>query len=394
MFKTQKLNWLFNLRFIAALYFAVTVTISLLQYYQGNKTFDNRTYTRYNNYVIFTHSYQHLAQYQNPYQQWPDEHWDLYKYSPTFCLLIYPFTLLPNLPGLAIWNLLNAFVLFTAIYFMKGISEKLKATALLFILPELIVSLQNSQSNGLVAGLMVAGFNMLQSRRFVLATLLICISAYIKVFGGLAFILCLLYSERWKATLAATCWMIAFAALPLLVINVDQLIQVYRFWGDMLANDQSMSVGLSVLGWLKTWFNYDAPKNVVTALGLLLLVLPLLRFKLYNDNTFRVFMLSGILIWVVIFNHKAESPTFVIAITGAILWYLFSERSKLNLTLLLLAFVFASLSPTDLFPRYLRVNFVAPYVLKAVPMIVLWLKIQYDLLSMKTVNTFSQKSFN
>ena len=52
--------------------------------------------------------------------------------------------------------------------------------------------------------------------------------------------------------------------------------------------------------------------------------------------------------------------------------------------ILLLAFVFTILSPTDLFPKSVRVNFVVPYVLKAVPCILIWVKIIFDLVFYKS----------
>jgi hypothetical protein len=87
---------------------------------------------------------------------------------------------------------------------------------------------------------------------------------------------------------------------------------------------------------------------------------------------------------MVIFNHKAESPTFVIAIAGVTLWFVHSKKSTLNIMLFACAFIFASLSPTDIFPRFIREEFVKPYCLKAVPCIFIWGKIIYDLLALKS----------
>ena len=103
--------------------------------------------------------------------------------------------------------------------------------------------------------------------------------------------------------------------------------------------------------------------------------LPLVKFKNYSNYGFRWRLLVSILIWVVIFNHKAESPTFVIAMSGVGVWYFFSEKTRMNLALVILAFVFTSLSPTDLFPRFLREQFVIPYVMKVVFCIFIWGKV-------------------
>ena len=81
---------------------------------------------------------------------------------------------------------------------------------------------------------------------------------------------------------------------------------------------------------------------------------------------------------MVIFNHKAESPTFIIAVSGAAIWYFLQKHNIVNSVLILLVVFFTILSPTDLFPQSARNNFVNPYVIKAVPLILIWMKLIYD----------------
>jgi len=138
------------------------------------------------------------------------------------------------------------------------------------------------------------------------------------------------------------------------------------------------------MGWLHTWFSFDIGKNVVVGIGALLFLIPFIRIKLFKNYLFRFLVLASILIWIVIFNHKAESPTFIIAMSGVALWFIGSKKSKINIALFALAFIFTSLSPTDLFPKFLRESFVEPYMLKAFPCILIWFKISYDLLMMKS----------
>jgi len=85
------------------------------------------------------------------------------------------------------------------------------------------------------------------------------------------------------------------------------------------------------------------------------------------------------LIWIVIFNHKAESPTYIIALSGVAIWYFSKEKNVVNLALLFLAFFLTSLAVTDIFPKVLREKIIIPYMVKAVPCIIIWLKITYDL---------------
>ncbi len=115
-------------------------------------------------------------------------------------------------------------------------------------------------------------------------------------------------------------------------------------------------------------------------MGILAFLLPFSRFRMYKDKGFQFLLLCSVLLWIVIFNHKAESPTFIIAMAGVALWFVYSEKTKINIVLFISAFILVSLSPTDLFPRYLREEFVNPYVLKAFPCILIWFKIIYDML--------------
>lgn len=122
------------------------------------------------------------------------------------------------------------------------------------------------------------------------------------------------------------------------------------------------------------------PKFLILGLGVTLLLLPFLNLRSYGNPQFRCLLLASLLIWVIIFNHKAESPTYIIAMSGVAIWYFTQPKRPVNLVLLLLALALTSLSPTDLFPRYLRDHFFSPYKLKALPVILVWLKIQYDIM--------------
>jgi hypothetical protein len=145
-------------------------------------------------------------------------------------------------------------------------------------------------------------------------------------------------------------------------------------------NDHSISDGLSVIGWLKTWFGWAPDKTLVSLAGVVLFCLPLLLYRQYSQYTFRLLLLASVLIWVVIFNHRAESPTFVIAVSGVALWYFAQTPKTENLVLLLLTLIFTVLSPTDLFPATVRTEWFTPYVVKAVPCILVWGKLTYDML--------------
>ena len=378
-------RFLVNQKYLLILFLGVAIFASLQSYFGAMKSFveGGRLYTTYNNYIIFKQSFFHLIESKDLYDSFVEEQGDLFKYSPAFALVFGVLAILPDVLGLSLWNILNAAVLFYSIYYLPRLDLRTKGLILVFVIVELLTSVQNEQSNALIAGLFLFTFGFLERGKYWLASFCLVSTIFIKLFGIVGLALFLLYPNKFKLTYTTAVWVIFFTALPLLVVNVDQFVFLYKSWANLLANDHSISDGLSVIGWLKTWFKLDVNKTYVSVAGAILFCIPLLRIKQYGNFTFRMLMLASIMIWVVIFNHRAESPTFIIAITGVALWYYGQQQKPENYVLLVLAFVFTALSPTDLFPRFIRNEWMKPYVVKAVPCILIWAKITYDLLFAK-----------
>ena len=337
-------------------------------------------YTHYNNYIIFRQAFFHLVGQQDLYSQYLAEHWDYFRYSPSFALAFGVFAWMPDLAGLLLWNTLNACALFLGWVALPVRDERLRLASAWFVVVELMTALQNAQSNVLIAGLLLLAFACLERRRTALASLLIVAAAFIKLFGLVAFSLFLLYPEKKKFILFSALWGSLVALLPLIVVSPGQLLHLYASWWMQLSMDYASSSGLSVMGSLESWFRISPPKNVVVLCGIALFCLPLTRIWRYRDFHFRLLFLCSVLVWVVIFNHKAESSTYIIAMCGVALWFFSQEAHVLNVVLVSLAFVFTSLSPTDVFPRSLSAAFFVPYAIKAVPCILIWFKITYDLM--------------
>ena len=372
-------------RFITLLFFLLVLTAVLQSLFLGPKIYHEGglEYTHYNNYKIFKHSFLHLKNYQDLYILHPQEHWDLYKYSPSFSVFFGLFASLPDWLGLFLWNFLNAFILLFAVYYLPKITERQKGLILLFCAIELMTAIQNQQSNGLIAGLTILAFGLLERNKYRFATLCIVFSAFIKLFGLVGFALFLFYPKKWKLALYSVLWTILLLALPLIFIDFEQYKFLFTSWQNMLANDYSSSYGYSVTGVLHSWSGMEINKMAVLVTGIIMFLIPLARFKQYSNFSFRLLVLTSVLIWVVIFNHKAESPTFIIAMAGVSIWFVISEKNALNIILFIMAFILTSVSRTDIFPRYLNDNFVIPYSLKAFPCILIWLKIVYDMIVLK-----------
>lgn len=367
-----------NPKFILAIYVLLAAGTALQEYHLGSKS---DTSTHYNNYIIFRQSFLHLFHGQDLYAKYPSEYYDYYKYSPAFAVFMAVFAYLPTVIGLIFWNLLNALVLFFAIKSLPVNDRKIRVAVWWFVVIELTTSLQNSQSNALVAGLLILAFCFLERRKIAFGTLMIALTVFIKIFGLVAFSLFLLYPDKKRFIMYGSMWVVILALLPLVFISPSQLISLYENWGKLLSMDYTGSGGISVMGWLHSWFHFDPPKNLITLAGIIIFCLPLLFVNRYDQFIFRWLFFCNILIWVIIFNHKAESATFIIAACGIALWYFSGERNYFSLALLILAFIFTCLSPTDLFPPAIRTNIFVPYTVKVVPCIVIWVIIIYELIT-------------
>src|SRR5260370_27579307 len=136
-------------RFVLAVYLVATLVASWLAYVKyGYVAGNGLHYKDFNTYVISKQSFFHLLENKNLYVLYPAEHWDLYKYSPTFALFMGLFAYLPDSLGLALWNLLNALPLYLAINSLPVKPPQVRIAILWFVLLELIFTIQHAQING------------------------------------------------------------------------------------------------------------------------------------------------------------------------------------------------------------------------------------------------------
>ena len=369
-------------RLLLLAYMLLALIASIQQLLLPPHIFSGIPYTEYNNYVIFKQSWYHLLAGKNMYILYPELQWDLYKYSPTFALFMGLLSRLPDFIGLTIWNLSNSLILYVAIR-MLPFKDRTISLLLWFVSLELLTSIQNAQSNGIMTGLLIGAYASMQRGKIAWATLWLVIATFIKVYGAIGFCLFLFYPDKIKFLAWAAIWTILTAILPLAVTPYPTLVWQYHNWASMMAADQSASYGLSVIGWLHSWFGISSGKSIISIIGILLFLIPFIRFRLYRNEVYKLMMVASMLIWVIIFNHKAESPTFIIAVAGVGIWYFSRPRQLWRSILIAIVFIFTCLSPTDLFPPWLRDHFFIPYTIKAVPCILLWCVVFYELMTIK-----------
>jgi hypothetical protein len=178
------------------------------------------------------------------------------------------------------------------------------------------------------------------------------------------------------------------------------IIQSYKDWLHALveknaqnvdAQDANFMQDISLMGMIRRIFHFDTLRNYfVTIPAAVLYALPFLRIRQYKHFRFRSSYLCFAMIGVVIFSSSAESSTFVIAVSGIAIWYMIQDTPKQKWQHYLLGFVIVltSLSATDLFPPYVRENWILPYSLKALPCFTLWCILAYQLL----LKNFSQQT--
>lgn len=341
------------------------VGISIQNILLGANIFWEGYYTHYNNYVIFKSSFIHLLNNTNLYGYYKFEHGDFYKYSPTFALLMAPFYYLPDAIGLSLWNVLNMVVFYYAITVLKinGTSSK-SIFILLFVIMELVLAAQNTQSNGLLAAFNLLAFAAYEKGNSNRAAFFIVLGSFIKIYSVMACLLLLLYPKKIKAMLALVFWFIFFLALPLLVINLPELVGQYKNWWLLLQIDHNKSIGMSMFSYVHLFSSLKWVQTLTLLAGMILLLLPLLQTSRFNDPAFRLNYLCLLLLGMVLLNHKAESPTYIIAVTGVATWMVNAKATIVKNILCWGTFFFTSVWFTDIVPSHIRKNSFDPLLVK------------------------------
>jgi hypothetical protein len=367
-------NWLL------ALYVVTIIVVAVGKAY-GHRGPDN-------NFLIFRWSFLNLASGHDMYAPQPQHHTDLYKYSPSFAVLFAPFALIPFSISLALWDALNALLLFYAVYRLLPAREAAIALALIYL--EVLRSMQRSQSNSLVTALVILAFLALEQRKQLGAAFSIAIGAAVKIFPLAALALAILYRRRARFALLMLAAMIAVLALPLLVVSPAELAAQYQSWRAVEAMD-ALSVGGGgggglyggVMQQLRLIFGVSWPNWPVQLAGTVLLVLPLARWRNWESAGFRLRFLCALLVYMVIFNHQSESPSFVIAVTGIAIWFVTTPRTWWHTTVLVLTILVVSISSTDITPKSWQQHFFVHYRLKTIPCTIAWLTMIWELLTFR-----------
>ena len=341
------------------------------------------------NFEIFRTASRHLFTGSDLYAEYPDEHSDRFKYSPTFALLFAPLAWLPWPLALFLWSTLNAFVLFVAVE--RALPGRAGLLALLCLLLEVLRGMQNAQSNALVAGLVILAFTALERTNAWRAALTVALGACVKIFPLAA----LTFAIPRRLVVRTGAWAVVAGAglllLPLLVTNPSTLLAQYGWWQSVESSDAQQR-WFSVMELAHRWTGTSWPNWPVQLIGTIALVAPLvLRRNRWDDARFRFLYLCSVLLYVVLFNHQAERASYLIAFAGATLWYAASPRERWRTTLYGVAFLTIPFMSTLVPGALLRTQTATLYRL-ALPTLAIWLAIQWELMRTRTEETLSASS--
>lgn len=327
-----------------------------------------------NDFEIFRTSWLNLVAHRDLYGA-SDRHRDFFLYSPTFAFLFAPFAVLPTWAGTLLWSAVNAGTLYFSLGRALPPHEAFAARAIVFL--DTVGSMQQAQSNALVAGLMILAFAELERNRQVRAAATVALGTAIKIFPIVAAVFAVFRPYRLPRFVVAS--VVAAAILigtPLLVSAPAELIQQYRAW---FAAPSPVERGFSVMEQLRIWFGRDIPVWPVQLIGAGILLSPLVQVPHWASARFRLLFLASVLMFCVLFNHAAESPSFVIAVAGVGIWFALSARDRESWAILAIVFAGTVLASSDAMPEVLQRNLFEPYRLKTLPILLVWLLTQAQL---------------
>lgn len=364
---------------VVFLFILVSLISSLNLVLRGEKDFFGKKYTHYNNYQIFKYSFEHLKEGKDLHVHYLDQHLDLYKYTPGFAVFFGLFYYMPDYLGMPLWNLLNSLVLLFAIYSLPFLTDKSKLIISILLMFELITSLLNVQSNALIAGSIILAFSLLERKQLFWAVSLIMFATFTKIFSIVAFALFIFYPHKLRQFAYGVFWLIFWLTIPLLFVDFETNLEMLSNYIRMLQNEVPTKETFSLHRLIEVILGIHIDKFLFSFLGGLMILIPLFKVSCYKIYEFRLLYMAVILMWLVIFNYRAESPTYIIAVSGVLIWFVIQSGNWFSYLMLVLTFVLTTLSLTDIVPATVREEYVRAYAIKAIPVSIIWFIATYQL---------------
>ena len=341
---------------------------------------------RCNNFLVFRGVFWHAWNGTSLYAPYPLEHNDTNYYGPLFSLLIAPFAVTPLFIGLLLWLLCLVLALWMAVRHSQ-FTYRQQLFIYWFCAHELLTAIYMQQFNIAIAAIILLSYRLIEKERDFWAAFCIMLGTMVKLYGivGLAFFF--FSKHKSKLVLSLAFWAAVMLVAPMVISSPEYIIGQYGEWLTALTskngeNLNSIAQNISTLGLFRRISGCMTYSDLwILAPALALFALPYLRISQYKYVAFRQTLLASVLMFTVLFSTGSESSGYIIAFVGIVVWYTAAPwaRNRWDIALLVFAFVLSSLSPSDLFPAYLRKEWVQPYALKALPVTLIWLKLCWEM---------------
>ncbi len=339
-----------------------------------------------NNFLIFRGTFWHALEGISLYAPYPLEHADTNHYGPLFSVFVAPFALPPAFIGLILWVVFLTWWLYMAVR-RSTFSLSQQCFIIFFCAHELLTAVFMMQFNIAIAAIILLSYYCVERERDFWAAAFIMLGTFIKLYGivGLAFFFFSKHKGRFIFSLIF--WAVIMLILPAIFHGFDYLRAQYGEWYASLTEKNTENLlstmqNVSLLGIVRKstgLLTYSDLWLIVP--GLILFSLPYLRRTQYEFSAFRQTLLASVLMFVVLFSTGSESSSYIIALVGVVIWYTAApwKRSHTDIFLMVFVFILTSLSPSDIFPSYLRREYVYPFALKALPVTLVWLKLCWEI---------------
>lgn len=342
---------------------------------------------RNNNYLIFRGVFWHTVNQTSLYSAYPNEYFDVNHYGPLFALVVAPFAVMPVWLGMLLWNVVLSLCLYVAIS-RSQLKYKQQIFIYWFCAETLLTSLFMQQFNIAIAAIIIASYFLIERESDFWAAFLIVLGTFVKLYGvvGLAFFF--FSKHKGRFVLSLLLWAVVLFVAPMLISSADYVIGQYHEWYVTLLekngeNLQSIAQNISLLGMVRRITGNLLYSDLwLIAPALVLFFIPYFRFSQYRNAMFRQTYLASVLLFVVLFSTGSESSSYIIAISGACIWYLSApwQRNRWDIIFMVLVLMISGFGSSDLYPRCIRHDLIQVYSLKALPCTLVWLKLCYEMM--------------
>ena len=343
---------------------------------------------RENNFLIFKYEFWHVVQQLPLYIHYPEQYFDLNLYGPTFSLVIAPFAVPPTWLGMLLW--LIALTLFLYVAIRHNVFTTYQQVFIYwFCAHELLNGIQMQQFNIAIAAIIVLSYYCIEREKDFWAAFFIMLGTFVKIYGivGLAFFFFSKHKGKFIGSLII--WAVILFVAPMVISSPGYIAGQYLEWFNVLTHknaDNMFSHGtnISLLGVVRKISGCATYSDLWLIIpGLIAFAAPYLRFGQYTNNAFRQTLLASVLMFTVLFSTGSENSTYIIAVVGVAIWYTAApwQRSKWDVALMVYVFFCCTMAHSDLMPRFIREEYMKPYGLKALPVILVWLKLCYEMVT-------------